>query len=117
MAVALKFEGSGTHPATQRVTISKNTRYELSVWIRVEPSSKGAVVFDTGDRFDDTCQFVISSDVGGEWVHKTGLFDSGDFDNLELRCFTSGDFSGTCYWNQILLKNVAVHSQGDGHDK
>lgn len=105
-AYALKFAGSGSYSAAQRVSVLKHTNYELSVWIKVDPGTKGDVIFDTSDEFDDTCQFVIGSDQAGGWIHKTGAFNSGENTEVKLRCFTSGDFVGTCYWDNLSLKAV-----------
>jgi hypothetical protein len=102
-AYALKYSGKGSSPAMQKVTIEPNTDYELSVWMRRAPGGKGAMVFDTFDAFDDTCQFVVRADQAGEWIHHFATFHSGDHRTVRLRCFTTGDFEGTCYWDQIEL--------------
>lgn len=102
----LKCTGSGSEPVSQRVSILKNIQYELDVWMKIDAGTKGTVIFDTGDAFDDTCQFTIGPNQAGEWVHKTGRFNSGEKTTVTLRCFTSGDFSGTCSWDNLSLKII-----------
>ncbi|MBM4152967.1 MAG: hypothetical protein FJ220_05550, partial [Kiritimatiellaceae bacterium] len=102
----LKYSGTGTEPVSQRVALQNNTTYQLGVWMKVDDGTKGTVLFDTGDQFDDTCQFTLGPDQAGKWVHKTGTFNSGEKTSVTLRCFTSEDFSGTCYWDHLSLNTV-----------
>jgi len=110
---ALKYTGEGAEPASQWVGISKNKNYELSVWIKVDPASRGSVIFDTQDLFDDTCQFDILPKEAEEWVQKRAMFNSGDQERVRLRCFTSGNFKGTCYWDNISLKVITTNDAGE----
>ena len=100
---SLRYKGTGCNPSKQNIRIIPNTDYDVSVWIKVVPGSKGAVIFDTEDKFDDTCQFIIEPNEAGKWIHKTGSFNSENHTRLGLRCFTSGDFDGTCYWDNITV--------------
>lgn len=110
-AYALKCTGKGGATVPQRIAIKPHTNYQVGVWIRVEPGLKGAAIFDTEDRFDDTCQFMITAgDPAGQWIHKTGSFNSGTYSDVCLRCFTSGDFAGTCYWDGVTLTAEAPQS-------
>ena len=106
---ALKYNGVGSNSAKHRVNISPDTEYELSVWMKIAPGSSGAMIVDTGDLFDDTCQFSIAADQAGEWINKRATFKSGDHREVQLRCFTSGNFDGTCYWDTISLNKTAGH--------
>lgn len=103
---ALKYEGTGCNPIQQTVKIQPNKKYEVSVWMKMDPESIGSVIFDTSDRFDKTCQFGIGPKQAGQWIRKTGTFSSGENDSVTLRCYTSGEFSGTCYWDAVCLKEI-----------
>ncbi|MCU0857402.1 MAG: family 43 glycosylhydrolase [Pontiellaceae bacterium] len=105
-AHVLKYTGSGTEPVAQRMSILKNRTYQADVWMKIEPGTAGTAVFDTEDQFDDTCQFTLDASQAGNWIHKSGTFDSGEKTEVTLRCFTTGDFSGICYWDNLSLKVV-----------
>ncbi|WPR73167.1 carbohydrate binding domain-containing protein [Flavobacterium sp. NG2] len=89
---------------TQNVTIKPNTNYELSVKIKVEAGTIGKAIFDTNGTFDTNAKFELDATAkAGEWVEFKGVFNSGDASKVQLRCLTSSDFNGTCFWDDIQL--------------
>jgi hypothetical protein len=89
----------------QKVGITPNTEYELSILLKVEEDTNGKVIFDTKGAFDETCKFELDANTkAGEWIEFNGTFNSGDSSVVNLRCITSPDFNGVCYWDNVVLK-------------
>ena len=89
----------------QKVKIKPNTEYELSVSLKVDEGTKGKVIFDTKGNFDDTCKFELdTSKKAGKWMKYKAVFNSGKQSLLNLRCITSSDFDGACYWDNVVLQ-------------
>ncbi len=103
---SLRYNGEGSpKEVVQSVALVPNTNYELSVMLKVEDGALGKVIFDTKGAFDDSCKFELDSSSNvGKWVEFKGAFNSGDAKNVDLRCRTSSDFNGTCYWDNVVLK-------------
>jgi len=103
---SLKYEGEGIpDEKVQKVQLSPNTDYQLRVLLKVEKGTVGKVIFDTKGDFDETCKFELdASNKAGEWLEFTGTFNSGESREVNLRCTTSSDFNGICYWDDVVLK-------------
>jgi len=103
---SLQYKGNGTpKELIQNVVLKPNTDYELSILLKVEADTKGKVIFDTKGSFDETCKFELDVNTKDDkWVPFRGVFNSGDTTKLQLRCITSSDFNGTCYWDNVVLK-------------
>jgi len=108
---ALQYEGKGApKEIAQRVKISPNTDYELSVMMKVEEGTAGTVIFDTKGAFDETCKFELNASAkAGEWVEFSGAFNSGDAKFVNLQCTSSEDFKGTCSWDNVVLTEMPNH--------
>ena len=90
---------------TQSVALTPNTNYELSIALKVKDGTNGTVIFDTGGSFDETCRFELNANTrADEWHEFKGVFNSGDLSKIQLSCGTSPDFNGTCYWDNVVLK-------------
>lgn len=101
---SLRYEGVGTNGAVkQTIGLDPDTNYMLMVSMKVASGSTGHIVFDTNDRFDDSCQFVASSRQAGEWIHFAGVFKSGSFDSVTLRAFSTPSFNGVGYFDNVVL--------------
>jgi len=102
---SLRYEGNKkADETTQKVSLTTNTDYELSIMLKVEAGTKGKVIFDTKEAIDASCKFELSADSStDEWVEFKGRFNSGKLSEVELRCLTSDDFSGVCYWDNVIL--------------
>lgn len=102
----MQYEGNGdAQPMTQNVELSPNTKYELSVKLKVDAGTKGKVIFDTNGSFDTTCKFELDANTkADQWVEFKGVFNSENLSAIELRCLTSEDFNGTAYWDDVVLK-------------
>lgn len=102
---ALKY--SGNKPGvelSQQVQLKQNTAYQLSVRMKVEGGTKGQAIVDTKGLFDGQVSFRLSADKSkGQWIEFSGEFNSGDATQVPLRCATSKDFDGTCYWDNVVL--------------
>jgi isoaspartyl peptidase/L-asparaginase-like protein (Ntn-hydrolase superfamily) len=75
------------------------------VFLKVEKGTVGKVIFDTNGAFDETCKFELDANrKAGEWLEFKGFFNSGESSNVNLRCTSTADFKGTCYWDNVVLK-------------
>jgi len=97
-------------PISQTVSsliVGKN--YKVSVRINGLSVPSGAVVFDTNDKYDDTCQFAPSATSG--WVTYQGGFKA-TATQLTLRMFTTPDYVGTAYFDdvKVMTNNAPVAS-------
>lgn len=103
---SLRYKGEGSsNEKVQKVQLAPNTDYELSVMLKIEKGSMGRVIFDTKGAFDETCKFELdANNQADEWVEFKGVFNSGDSAAIDLRCTSSTDFNGVCYWDNIVLK-------------
>jgi hypothetical protein len=103
---SLQYQGEGSPmDKVQKVEISPNTDYQLSVLLKVEKGTMGSVIFDTKGAFDETCKFELdANNKAGEWLEFTGTFNSGDATSINLRCTASVDFNGTAYWDNAVLR-------------
>ena len=103
---SLQYKGEGIpNEKVQKVEISPNTDYQLSVLLKVEKGTIGKVIFDTNGAFDETCKFELDANKkAGKWVEFKGTFNSGESTAVDLRCITSPDFNGVCYWDDVVLK-------------
>jgi hypothetical protein len=103
---SLQYEGEGMpKEKLQKVKISPNTDYQLSVFLKVEKGTVGKVIFDTEGAFDETCKFELDANSkAGEWLEFKGFFNSGESSNVNLRCTCTADFKGTCYWDNVMLE-------------
>lgn len=101
---AVRYDGVGTQEATkQKINILPDTYYNVRADLHVAPGSSGHLVFDTTDRFDDTCQkVIIESD---SWIRFTCRFHSSFYTNVELRFFvaTAVEFRGKAYFDNVFL--------------
>ena len=89
----------------QKLEITPNTKYQLSVLLKVEKGTIGKVIFDTNGAFDESCKFELDANTkSDEWVEFSGVFNSGDISSIQLSCSTSPEFEGTCYWDNVVLK-------------
>jgi hypothetical protein len=105
---SLQYKGKGSpKELTQSVELTPNTNYQLSVALKMEAGSSGKVIFDTKGGFDETCKFELDANTKvGEWVEFQAIFNSGDVSKLQLRCITSSDFNGICYWDNASLCSI-----------
>ncbi len=103
---SLQYNGKGKpSEIAQGVKLKANTNYELRVMLKVDAGTKGKAIFDTKDAFEGTCKFELDSNTkAGEWVEFKAEFNSGDSKAVSLRCTTTADFEGTCYWDNVVLK-------------
>jgi len=103
---SLQYNGKGSPKnMIQVVKLAPNTNYQLSVALKIEPGTSGKVIFDTNGSFDETCKFELdATSKAGEWVVLKGVFNSGDLSAIQLCCTTTPDFTGTCYWDDVVLK-------------
>ncbi|MDC0177920.1 family 43 glycosylhydrolase [Polaribacter sp.] len=103
---ALQYQGKGKSKGLlQKIALKPNTNYELSVKLKITSETKGKVVFDTNGSFDETCKFELeATNKTDEWVQYKGIFNSEENKNLQLRCITSSDFNGVCFWDDVVLK-------------
>ncbi|MDX2429711.1 MAG: family 43 glycosylhydrolase [Bacteroides sp.] len=103
---SLQYKGSESPgEKVQKVEISPNTDYQLSVSLKVETGSSGKVIFDTGESLDESCRFELDAGTrADEWVEFIATFNSGESTNVDLRCKTTPDFNGVCYWDNVKLK-------------
>ena len=103
---SLKYKGNEMpKDLIQNVELTPNTDYQLSVALKVEAGTSGKVIFDTNERYDKTCKFELDANTStDEWVEFKGVFNSGESSELQLRCVTSPDFDGVCYWDNVVLK-------------
>ena len=102
---SLQYKGSASpKEKVQRVEVMPNTDYRLSVLLKVEPGTKGKVIFDTGESLEDNCRFELDAGTrAGEWIEYKSGFNSGETTMVNLRCLTSSDFDGVCYWDNVVL--------------
>ena len=103
---ALQYKGKASpKDMIQEVSIAPNTEYELSAHLKIGAETSGKVILDTKGIFDETCKFQLdASNKSNEWVTYKGVFNSGELSKIQLRCITSSDFDGTCYWDDVVLK-------------
>lgn len=103
---SLQYKGEGSpKEKVQKVRLSPNTDYELSVSLKIKAGSTGNVGFDTKEVFAGTCKFELdASEHADDWVEFTGIFNSGESKEVTLRCIASSDFKGECYWDNVILK-------------
>ena len=72
--------------ARQTVTVQNGVTYTLSVWIATVGVSGATAVFDTNDRYDSTCQFLVGGTTG--WTKYSGSFTATNT-SVTLRMFAS----------------------------
>jgi beta-xylosidase len=103
---ALQYNGKGKSKGLlQKVVLTPNTSYELSIKLKIKSGTKGKIIFDTNGTFDETCKFELdASNKTDEWIQFKGTFNNGDTQNLQFRCITSPDFNGVCFWDDVVLK-------------
>ena len=101
--------GSGTINDT--ITIHPFTDYSLSVRLKINVGelTQGDLVFDTNGDFDDTVQFTHAID-DGDWYEFSGDFNSGPNTTVKIRCFGTGDYIGTGYFDKI---EMIAHDEGN----
>ncbi|MGJ8550746.1 family 43 glycosylhydrolase [Winogradskyella wichelsiae] len=102
---AMHYKGNGDEqPLAQSVELSPNTNYQLSVKLKVDSGTRGKVIFDANDNFNDSCKFELEANSeAGNWVEYEGVFNSGELSTIELRCLVSSDFEGVGYWDDVVL--------------
>jgi hypothetical protein len=89
----------------QSVKLTPNTNYEISVALKIEAGTSGKVIFGTVENIDEDCKFELAASTkADEWVEFKAVFNSGDIPTIQLRCATSDDFNGVCYWDNVVLK-------------
>lgn len=103
---SLQYKGEGCpSEKVQKVQLSPNTDYEISVMLKIEEGSTGKVIFDIKGVSDANCRSELDANTkAGEWVEFNSAFNSGESKEVTLRCMTSSDFNGECYWDDIVLK-------------
>ncbi|MCU0786638.1 MAG: sulfatase-like hydrolase/transferase [Verrucomicrobia bacterium] len=90
--------------AKQTIPIQSGTTYTLSVWISTIGVTGATAVFDTFDKYDATCQFLVSGTQG--WTKYTGSFTATNT-SVTLRMFASNtNFSGTAYYDNVVLASA-----------
>ena len=90
--------------AKQTITIQNGATYTLSVWIATVGVTGATAVFDTFDKYDATCQFLVSGTTG--WTKYTGSFTATNT-SVTLRMFASNpNFSGTAYFDNVVLASA-----------
>ncbi|WP_430931213.1 family 43 glycosylhydrolase [Saccharicrinis sp. 156] len=102
---SLQYKGKGSpREIVQQVNIMPNTDYKCSVMLKVKADTKGKVIFDASGAFDESCKFEMDANVkANEWLEFEGTFNSGEANVIKLRCTTSSDFDGHCYWDNVSL--------------
>jgi arylsulfatase A-like enzyme len=90
--------------AKQTITVQNGVTYTVSVWTSTVGVSGATAVFDTNDRYDSTCQFLVSGTTG--WTKYTGSFTATNT-SVTLRMFASNtNFTGTAYFDDVVLASV-----------
>jgi arylsulfatase A-like enzyme len=90
--------------AKQTIAVQNGVTYTVSVWISTVGVSGATAVFDTNDRYDSTCQFLVSGTTG--WTKYTGTFTATN-PSVTLRMFASNtNFSGTAYFDNVVLASA-----------
>ena len=98
---AMRYTGIGTQgTANQIINLNTNTNYSITVDLKVAAGSTGRSVFDTNDRFDGVCQWTTPA---GDWVTQTCTFNSGSFSDVRIRLFAISSFSGSAYFDNIVV--------------
>jgi len=98
---AMRYTGIGIQgTVNQTIGLNTNTNYSISVDLKVAAGSSGRSVFDTNDRFDEGCQWTTPA---GDWVTRSCTFNSGSFSDLRIRLFATGLFSGSAYFDNIVV--------------
>ena len=90
--------------ARQTITIQNGATYTVSVWIATVGVSGATAVFDTNDKYDSTCQFLVGGTTG--WTKYTGSFTATNT-SVTLRMFASNtNFAGTAYFDNVVLASA-----------
>jgi arylsulfatase A-like enzyme len=108
---SLQWKGKpeGGTPARQVVKIQPGHSYRLSFQLFVEPGSKGRIVIDTLDRFDDTAQTVVDAAKNpGKWQSFSVIFTNTDYDEVTIRCFPGKDFVGGFFIDDVKLIDLSM---------
>lgn len=102
---SLQYNGKGKpKPLIQKIEITPNTKYELSIQLKIQSGTKGKVIFDTNGSFDKNCKFELdATSKSDKWITHKGVFESGKTTKLQLRCITSDDFNGVGNWDNVSL--------------
>ncbi len=103
---SLQCKGKGSpSEIVQQVELTPNTNYQLSVLLKVKSGTAGKVLFDTKEALNESCNFELDAATkADEWVEFKGTFNSGEAEKVNLRCSTTPDFDGVCYWDNVVLK-------------
>lgn len=107
-SMALKSFGEKGNAIRQSIAIEPGRNYEVSFQIFIEPGSKGRVIFDTFDQFDDTAQVVIESAKGGEWMSFSRRFESGEENEVTIRFFPGPEFEGRFFIDQVEMRDPSA---------
>jgi len=112
---ALRITTPDINATSQTIGLDAHTDYAISLWIHAVGVSNGPAVFDTTDVFDGDGegQFVINASNSG-WAKYEGNFNSGVNTSVTLRMFTEGSFSGTIYFDQVIV--AAQNADGSERD-
>jgi alpha-L-rhamnosidase len=86
---------------SQTLAVEEGVTYHLSVWVDASSMTSGTLVFDTNDKYDETCQFILQGANSG-WTECTGRFTATG-SAVTLRIWAEGAFSGTAYVDSISL--------------
>jgi len=105
-------KGSGTGSIggiSQTMAIDAGKTYTLKVKAKfLSAGGAGKAYFDTRDVFDPQgTQFTINPD--NNWVSYEATFDSGTETSVELRTYTSADFAGSFYVDEVSLTTPGVY--------
>jgi hypothetical protein len=83
----------------------------------------GSAIFDTNDKFDDltqvpggNAQIVLNSGAAPVWKEFVGTFNSGSLTQLTLRMFTSAQFVGTMYFDNVSVRVAPAPGNAVPHD-
>jgi arylsulfatase A-like enzyme len=87
----------------QTIAIAPTHLFEARFNVFFEPGSRGKVVFDTSDQFDETAQIVMDASTTGRWLPIRCFFNSGQHDEVTLRFFPGTDFSGRFFIDDVQL--------------
>ena len=100
--------------ARQHVVIEPETEFEVSYGIYFAPGSRGRVVFDTFDRFDDTAQVVMDASQDREWLRFSRRFHSGEHNDVTLRFFPGQGFGGQFFVDDVQLRALSAETATSG---
>ncbi len=103
---ALRYEGEQAAMAIQQtVAVKPQQSYTFSAKLKIDPGATGQVFVSAGEK-----NFTLDAGTqAGEWVSFTDSLSAGKKKTLPIRCGTSANFKGRCYWDGIELSEYEPH--------